>query len=86
MPEEEEPTDAPTHTTITGIWVDPMAKYRKRVPKSQPVRVGRVVGTLQHHVTTQVNEMYSFDPPLGTDDMKVERYNRKLYLLYFLFI
>ena len=81
MPEEKVPT-----TRILGVWVDPMAKLRTKIPKSQPTRVGEVVGMLSDHVITQVNDMYSLDPPLDSDDMIVHRYNRKLYLLYFLFI
>jgi hypothetical protein len=76
---------AEAFTKISGLWIDPITNVSGRLNKSESAKVGATVRMLTNEVIDEVNNAYSFNPPLKRSDMLVDQYTGKLYMLYFLF-
>lgn len=63
-----------TFTKASGLWIDPLTKVSGRLKRSTPSTVGGTVRMLTKQVVDKVNDVYSFDPPLHSDDMVIDRY------------
>jgi hypothetical protein len=80
--EHKVPSTKVPSTKVLGIWIDPVTKVSGHIDQSTPAKVGQTVRFLTKRVIAQVNEEYSFDPPLKRNEMLVDCYAGKIYLLY----